>query len=261
VGSTWSSTAASVSKPPDMPNPLWLDDLFGGLMVSVTVYSVARLIASRMWSRPTHRDVDVAHVLMGSSMAGQLVSDLNPIPSGVWELVFSVLAVWFLRRCYEFVRDPGTDSRFDDHAHRLARRVIHLMMALAMLYMYLAAVPARIGTGMAMGTPTGSATNFVLVPTLFVLVFLGSAVWTLDGIGRFASEGRSALPSPVLLAVAGDSATDGETGAGRGISVALPSAGREVGLREEPAWLAPRLEEGAHIVMVVTMAYMLVLML
>jgi hypothetical protein len=244
-----------------MPNPLWLDDLLGGLMVAVAVYSFARLVAARVWSRPIHSDVDVAHVLMGTSMAGQLVSDLNPIPSGVWELVFALLAAWFLGRCYEFLMHRGTDKWNDHHAHRLARRVIHLMMAFAMLYMYLAAVPVHIGAGMAMGTATGTTANFVFIPTVFIVTFLASAVSTLDSIGRFAPSRSLLLRSEVPLRAGGGHSPTRELATSGEISPMDRTTNHTAGEVEGPAWLAPRLEEAAHIVMVVTMAYMLVLML
>ena len=230
-----------------MLNPLWLDDLLGGIMLAVAVYSAGRLLAARIWSRPIHRDIDVAHVLMGTSMAGQLVSDLNPVPNGVWELTFAGMATWFGWRCIEFMRDPVADRGYADHVHRLSRRAIHLTMALAMLYMYLAAVPVRIGTGMAMGTPTGATENFVLIPMIFILSLLGSAVWTLDRISRFAPSAVSPEASRALLTV--------------GAGTAPPNHLAEGDNQALRPWLAPRLEEGAHIVMVVTMAYMLVLML
>jgi len=77
-------------------NPGWLNDIFAAVMLVVAIYSAGRLVAGRAWSRPTHRDVDVAHVLMGTAMSGMLVSDLNPVPNGAWEVVFSLLAVWFV---------------------------------------------------------------------------------------------------------------------------------------------------------------------
>src|SRR5580704_12864130 len=127
-------------------------------MLMVAAYSVGRLVAARAWSRPIHRDVDVAHVFMGMAMAGMLVADLNPIPSGVWEFVFSALAVWFVWRCYQFLVNRGGETHYHEHVHRLSRRVIHLVMSLAMLYMYMAMVPseARSGGSMAMGAATGT---------------------------------------------------------------------------------------------------------
>src|SRR5271157_4656164 len=112
-----------------MSNPGWVDGIFAGLMLIVAANSVGRLVAARAWSRPIHRDVDVAHVLMGTAMAGMLVADLNALPTGVWEIVFSALAVWFVWRCYQFVVDPGSEP-YHEHVHRLSRRVIHLVMSL-----------------------------------------------------------------------------------------------------------------------------------
>jgi hypothetical protein len=174
----------------------------------------------------------------------------------VWEVVFSLLAGWFIWRCYEFVRDPGIDTRYDDHAHRLSRRLIHLVMAGAMLYMYQAANPATIGSGgsMAMGAATGTTANFALVPMIFVLALLGSAIWQLDAIGRFTPSAKQPQLTPALAAVGHGSAAP----VARERSTGTPVEGAET---PGTPWLAPRLEAGAHIVMCLTMAYMLVLML
>lgn len=237
-----------------MTNPGWLNDFFAAAMVAVALYSAGRLVAARVWSRPTHRDVDVAHVLMGTAMAGMLVSDLNPIPSGVWEVVFSSLAAWFVWRCYQFVRDPSTGIEYHQHVHRLSRRMIHLVMSLAMLYMYLAVVPGAVAPGgsMAMGAATGATTHFVLLPLVFIVSLFASAIWELDRLGRmsrvFAAQVQTA---PAFASVGGASLTAPER--------SEPT--RERVDEERPAWLAPRLEGVAHVVMCVTMGYMLVLML
>lgn len=244
-----------------MSNPQWLDDFFAGLMMAVALYSAGRLVASRAWARPTHRDVDVAHVLMGVSMAGQLVSDLNPIPNGVWEVVFTLLSAWFVWKCYDFLRHPGVDSRYDDHVHRLSRRLIHLVMALAMLYMYLAAVPGEIGTGMAMGTATGTTADFLLVPMIFIVALLASAIWQLDSIGRFAPLTGTRPPTHVLTPVGRAASAAAEEPRATEASMTEPGVGISSDRAPASRWLAPRLEAGAHIVMSITMAYMLVLML
>ena len=244
-----------------MTNPGWLDDFFAGLMMAVAAYSAGRLVVSRAWSRPTHRDVDVAHVLMGTAMAGMLVSGLNPIPVGAWEVVFSLLAAWFVWKCYVFFRDPGIDTRHDDHVHRISRRLIHLVMAGAMLYMYLAAAPAGIGSGgsMAMGAATGTVADFTLVPMIFILALLASGIWQLDAIGRLAPrDGPVELTR--VVAPTGEGRSTGFDHQ-RATTTAVDDraiAGAEV---PSPRWLAPRLEAGSHIVMCFTMAYMLVLML
>lgn len=239
------ATSVSASGSPEMTDTVWLDDVFAAAMLAVALYSAGRLVTSLVGSRRSHRDVDAAHVLMGVSMAGQLVAELNPVPNGLWEATFLALSAWFAWRAYEFVRQPGVDSRIDDHVHRLSRRLIHLTMALAMLYMYLAAEPSRIGAGMAMGTATGTTADFVLIPTVFLLALLGSAIWQVDALGRLAPaavDAGSPSPLPAPAGAAPDPAADDADG------------------EPAPRWLAPRLEAAAHIVMVITMAYMLVLM-
>lgn len=244
-----------------MSNPHWLNDIFAGLMVAVAAYSAGRLIAARAWSRPSHRDIDVTHILMGVAMAGQLVSDLNPISSGVWELVFSILAGWFLWRCYEIVSNPHIESHYHEYAHKLSCRLIHLTMALAMLYMYLAAAPAAVESGgsMAMGVATGTTADFAFIPMLFIFAFLASAIWQLDAIGRWSPSVNQGRRVPFLASVGRvSSSTNGQHQAS-GLSVDDVATDR--GQRPPAAWLAPRLEAVAHIIMVTVMAYMLVLML
>jgi len=223
-------------------------------MIVVAAYGAGRLLAAHRWSRPTHRDVEVAHIMMGTAMAGMLVSDLDPLPVGVWELVFSVLAGWFVWRCYQFVRDPRTGLTHDQNVHRLSRRLIHLVMALAMLYMYLAAVPAAVDTGgsMAMGAATGGTTNFVLLPLAFIVSLFASAIWELDRIGHWAaSRASQGQRAPALASVGGGSP-----------AVSEDSDHVEDGVgTSSTQWLAPRLEGACHIAMCVTMGYMLVLML
>ncbi|MGO8871400.1 MAG: DUF5134 domain-containing protein [Acidimicrobiales bacterium] len=236
-----------------MTNPGWLNDIFATVMIAVAVYSAGRLVAARRWSRPTHEDVEIAHFLMGTAMAGMLVSDLNPIPSGVWEVVFSILAAWFIWRCYQFVTDPSTGLGYDKHVHRLSRRLIHLVMSLAMLYMFLAAVPAAVGSGgsMAMGSATGATTDFVLLPLVFVVALFASAIWELDRIGNL-SPSRTTLhqAAPVFASVGGSPNTSQDS-----------DAADDRMDEARPPWLAPRLEAASHIAMCVTMGYMLVLML
>jgi hypothetical protein len=243
-----------------MSNPGWLNGIFAGAMLIVAAYSAGRLVAARAWSRPIHRDVDVAHVLMGTAMAGMLVSDLSPIPSGVWEVVFSALAVWFLWRCYQFVVNPGSETYYHEHVHRLSRRVIHLVMSLAMLYMYMATVPSEVRSGgsMAMGAATGTTADFALLPAGFVLALIVSAIWQLDAIGRLSLSAHQVRRIPALSTVG--TASSGFTEQEEANEV--PIDGYSVDDNADaPAWIAPRLEAASHIAMCLTMAYMLILML
>jgi hypothetical protein len=245
-----------------MTNPGWLNDLFAGVMLIVAAYSTGRLVAARAWARPIHRDVDVAHVLMGVAMAGMLVDDLNPLPNGLWELVFSALAVWFIWRCYQFLVDPGVEVYYHEHVHRLSRRVIHLVMSLAMLYMYFAAAPSGSVSGgsMAMGAATGTTADFALLPAAFVIALLVSAIWQLDAIGRFRTLPVPRRTTPGPDAVVFDSPAATQTVSGSAANEGTTTLATRTG-PARPPWLAPRLEAASHIAMCVTMAYMLVLML
>jgi len=230
-----------------------LNDIFAGVMITVAAYSAGRLVAARKWSRPTHADVEVAHILMGTAMAGMLISDLDSLPAGVWESVFSVLAGWFVWRCYQFVKDPSTGLKYDQNVHRLSRRFIHLVMALAMLYMYLATVPTAVNSGgsMAMGAATGATTDFVLLPLAFIVSLFASAIWELDRIGHWsASRFPQGQTAAAFASVGGGSPIIPEN-----------SDSPADGAGEPGTWLAPRLEGASHIAMCVTMGYMLVLML
>jgi hypothetical protein len=237
--------------------PSWLNDFFAAVMLVVALYSAGRLIAARAWSRPIHVDIDVAHILMGVAMAGMFAASLNPIGSGVWEVVFSLLGLWFLWRCYQFLVDPRTGFGYEEHVHRLSRRLIHLVMSSSMLYMYLAAAPVVAGSGgaMAMGA-TGSTSRFVGLPLLFLISLLASGIWELDGIERFRPS--EAPREPVAAHAAGHRSVrelDGAPAVGAGPGQPGPAAA------PLNPWLAPRLEGASHIAMCITMAYALVLML
>jgi hypothetical protein len=242
----------------------WLNDFFAGVMLVVAAFSVGRLIVARAWSRPTHVDVDVAHVLMGVAMAGMFDSAINPVPNGVWETAFAGLTLWFVWRCYQFVIDPGTETQYDDHVHRLSRRLIHLVMSLAMLYAYLAvATPEDTSNsgGMAMSGATGTTADFVGIPLLFLVALLVSAIWELDGIGRFSpAQTRRPQPSPVFVPTGSTTQLSDDSGSAESLSEvsSYDKVAETVQLRR---WLAPRLEAGSHIAMTITMGYMLVLLL
>jgi hypothetical protein len=239
-----------------MTGPAWLNDGFAALMAGVAAYSLGRLVAARAWSRPTHPDVDLAHVLMGTAMVGMLVPVLDPMPAAPWEVVFAALALWFVWRCGRFVAQRGVEGRDEDHVHHLSHYLTHLVMAAAMLYMYLAAGTSGTRGGLAMGSAHGSTGGAVAIPFLFVVVLFVSGVWELDGIERFA-------PPATAVALAGTGGRggtppDGSTSRPGGIGPPTEPADREA---TGDRWLAPRLEAGCHIAMCVTMGFMLVLML
>ena len=240
-----------------MSGPDWLDDSFAAVMLVVAAYSAGRVVAARLWSRPAHPDVDSAHVLMGVGMAGMLSSAINPVPTGVWEVVFGGLSAWFVWRCYRFVVRLGVEGRDEDHVHHFSHYLTHLVMAVAMLYMYLVATapsgPSR-DAGMAMSGATGTTADFVGLPLLFLGVLLASGIWELDGIGRFSPATATGTVARARVAV-------GRSPAMERPEPTEPGPGPGDGATGSRPWLAPRLEAGCHIAMCVTMAYMLVLIL
>jgi hypothetical protein len=238
-----------------------LADFFAGVMLLVAVYSLGRLVASRLWSRPTHADVDATHVLMGTAMAGMLVAAINPVPRGVWEVVFAVVALWFVWRCYDFAARHGVTGHDDDHVHHFSHQLTHLVMALAMLYMYLAATPIAdsTGGGMAMGGATGTTADFVGLPLLFLFALLASAIWELDGAERFVRRPADVAEAVLVPDLAESNASPlpaaGETAAPAAIGVLSPI------VAQDRRWLAPGLKAACHIAMCITMGYMLIVML
>ncbi len=235
-----------------MAKPTWLAYGLALLMLSVSLYCVARMMAARWWHRRNHGDVNIAHMANGVAMVGMLVPAVNWVPDALWECVFVALALWFARK--SVVALGAARGR-----QALSHNLIHVVLALAMLYMYLAAVPTDVldgGTSApAMSGPTGVAVNFGALPLLFVVVLLVSAVWQLDGLSAYRR-----VPGVLVGAATGSGFT--AAGSSRRAPVALGEPPRPL----EPAnsdgrWLAPRLEMGCHIAMCITMAYLLVLML
>jgi hypothetical protein len=240
-----------------VPHPTGLAYTFAFVMVAVSLYCVAWLFVATRRSLQNHVDVNVSHVAMGLAMAGMLVPRLNLLPEGLWEGVFVAIALWFSFQGVGFVRGKvGTHDTTTTHG--LSHYLIHLVMAMAMLYMYFAPVPGgRSGSpGMSMVGPTGAAADFVGLPLLFVMILFASAVWQLDGLSRYVPS-RRALVGVDARAESGPADTRGswET------DEASPADTTPTGSGPTPgASLAPRLEMGCHIAMCITMGYMLILL-
>ena len=167
-------------------------------------------MSSRAWSRPMRFDVDIVHLLMGLAMAGMFVAALDPLPPGVWEVVFSGVAAWSLWRCGAYVTRRHGRRVPDDHVHHVSHYPTHVVMAFAMLYMYLA-MPAKGATvgAMAGSGATGTTADFVGLPLLFLFVLLGSGVWELDRAERFTRVPvvrDPLLPAPELAPAAASAA-------------------------------------------------------
>jgi hypothetical protein len=221
--------------------PAWLAYGFCAVMAWVSGFCTVRLALARRLGRQTHYDVNLSHVLMGVAMIGMLVPRWNGIPSGFWEIVFAVIALYFVALSVRFVAVHGLRGIDDDHVHHISHYLIHAVLACAMLYMYWLGMPITTmsGTSMSMSGPPHGVGDPGL--TLFLITILvASAVWQLESIGEFARQPRVAV---------------GAGGAAMGGAIGKAPEGDD-----DRPWLAPRLEIGDHIAMCITMAYVLVLM-
>ncbi len=228
-----------------MARPDWLAYWFAALMISISVYCIGRLALARHLGRRNQTDVTVAHVLMGFAMVGMLVPRWNVVPVGLFELVFAVLAVYFLVGATRFLTARAAVATGDRQRH-VTHMLIHMVMACAMLYMYWLGMPiAATASGAAMmGPPSGAGDPALTL--LLVAVLAVSAIWQLDTLSRFRRE-----PQLALAAVGGTPPPEPPS--------PPPGDGSPPSVAAVP-WLAPRLEIGCHVVMAITMAYMLVLM-
>ncbi len=225
-----------------MATPTWLAYGFAVLMVAVSVYCIGRCALANAMGRRNHYDVSVSHLLMGLAMIGMLVPRWSPVPVALWEVVFGIMAIYFLGLAASFIVRRGIRGTEGDERHHVSHYLIHMVMACAMLYMYWLGMPISppSGTGMAMSGPPVGAGDPGL--TLFIIVvLLASAIWQTDAASQVTASRQLALS-----AVGGGAVGSGE--------VRLGQDG------DDRPWLAPRLETCCHVAMCLTMGYMLILM-
>jgi len=154
------------------PTPTYLYYMFAMAMLAVAAYSLALLVVSIAFRRPSGWDVDIAHLAMGLSMAGMFITDWAFGPNAMWQLIFMLLLAWFV------VRSIQAMQLFGIH---LSHYLIHAAMSFAMLLMYW--FPAQSGHGtsasMSMGTAAGGARIEPGLSFLLAFLFFASAVFTL----------------------------------------------------------------------------------
>ena len=75
-----------------MSAPSWLSGILAVVMLAVSAYCAARLLAAGAWRRESELDADGMHLLMGVAMAGALASPVAIVPAGVWETLFAAAA-------------------------------------------------------------------------------------------------------------------------------------------------------------------------
>jgi Domain of unknown function (DUF5134) len=241
--------------------PPWLAGILAAIMIATAGYCAARLIIARAHRRRDERDVDLVHTVMGVAMAGMLVSWLNPLPDGVWAVMFGAGTGWFGWRAWRARRGhQGRTNVSDGDQSPHRHHVPHLVMCGARVYRRLAAgaVTSAASTGMTMGGPA-AAGRFPLLALVLAVFMVGYVMWQADRLPALAraSTPRTAPATTPALAVAAagsgqatqpDEATQAE---------ATPVLPASPALRV----LSPRLSAGCQMAMAVTMGYMLILML
>ena len=223
------------------PTPSWLYYLFAVAMLAVAAYGLILLAVSVLARMTGGRDVDIAHIFMGVSMAGMFVADWAFGPSAIWELIFAVLLVWFVVQSIQSVIAFGI---------HLTHYLIHAAMSFAMLLMYV--LPAGASSG-AMSMSMASSSTARIDPGLSLLlafVFFASAIFTLASpVKGVSHHGRHAR----AYAMSGAAGGTVEAPSGQ----AAASAGRGA----FGVITAPWLEDASHVVMSIGMGLMLILMI
>jgi Domain of unknown function (DUF5134) len=257
-----------------MSSPSWLRYLLAAVMIVTAVYCVSRLAAARLRGRPAEPDVDIVHVLMGVAMAGMLVPRLRSLPDGAWEAAFSAAVGWFGWHAIRAYRGGG----------RAAHHVPHVLASGAMVYMFLAAPPARTGpalAGVVMDGQSAASIRFPVLAFALALALFGYVMWVTDrlpsvpavsalrlvsataGPGWPATGSRPGTGSqPGMAAAAADAAATWRSAAAP--FTAPGPAGQAGASRSRPldgTPLSPRLAACCEIVMGLTMGYVLILML
>ena len=239
-----------------MTGPSWLAGILAVIMIATAGYCASRLIIARAHRRKDERDVDLVHTVMGVAMAGMLVSWLNPLPDGVWAVMFAVGTGWFGWRAWRgrWGRTAISDSDQSPHRHH----VPHLVMCGAMVYMLLAAgaVTSAASTGTTMGGPA-AAGRFPLLALILAVFMVGYVMWQADRLPALARPSTAPAETFALVPAA--------AGGGQATQAHEPAPDPPASQRRRPPLahqiLSPRLAACCQIAMAVTMGYMLILML
>jgi hypothetical protein len=222
--------------------PPWLYYLFAVAMLAVAAYGLVLLAVSVVTRSTGGRDVDIAHIFMGVSMAGMFVADWAFGPSATWELIFAVLLIWFVVQSIQSVIAFGI---------HLTHYLIHAAMSFAMLLMYVFPAATRSGAmSMSMSMASSRSRIDPGLSLLLAFVFFASVIFTLASPNKGASHHGTHTPAYAMRGAAGGTV---EAPGGP----LLVSTGRgAVRLITDP-----RLEDASHVVMAVGMGFMLILMI
>jgi hypothetical protein len=174
-----------------MTSPAWLFEVLAALMLVVAAVSATRLATA--WS-PANRlsaaeptssrwsprgwggaDIDIAHLLMCVAMAGMLAPSVKTLPPRAWEVIFVLLAAWFVWRIVSDIKVNGLRSLVS------GRRAAHPFHCAAMAYMF-AALTTSGGMDMTgMGSGMAGSLNYPDLALAFASVLVWYSVWDLLG--------------------------------------------------------------------------------
>jgi hypothetical protein len=267
-------------------SPDWLLDAFAALMLAVAAVSAVRLAAARARRRAAEAiDSDAAHLLMAIAMAGMLTPVLRTLPDRAWEVIFGLLAVWFVVRVARDARANGVRALAGGHC------APHLVHSCSMVYMVAAMTTTAAGAaGMSgMGGMPGSVGSAMMtlrypgIALVFAFILGGYSIWDLDQVSgrRYRLEappvslaGARGVPVPALAAASGRPGTSGAVAEGfaaadgaeeadgareaEGRGDAAGAADR-VGTRGRAFLLSPAVTIGCRVAMGVAMAFMLII--
>jgi hypothetical protein len=224
-----------------MSIPSWLYYLFGGLMLAIAAYCSVLLVLGLATNRPAGRDVEISHGFMGVAMAGMFVGQWSFGPSAVWEIIFSLLMIWFLTATIQSVMRYGL---------HLPHALIHAVMNFAMLLMYWFPMGSGSSSGsMSMGSSSAGGSLDPGLASLLALILCASAIFTLASPIKGRSHFGSHAPAYAISGVGG---IRGEP--------SRPTHASAPVIDLEEAVAAPWLVDVSHVAMCVGMAFMLILM-
>jgi len=93
-----------------MLNPAWVDGPLAAAVLATTAYGAGRLVAAPLRGRRSEYDVDITRVVMGTCMAGMLVSRLHVLDAAAWEAVLALAAAWYAARAVASIGDGSASG-------------------------------------------------------------------------------------------------------------------------------------------------------
>ena len=190
---------------------------------------------------------------MGIVMAGMLVAALQFVPNGLSAVVFGLFTLWFGWRAVQAFQHSGSGQIASHHA------VPHFVLSGAMFYMVLAQ-PGSVTAMTSMSQGMGSTLKLAPLGAILALALFGYAIWfasQLAPAGAAEAFELAGVPTPD----GASEPTSFEPSQTRVTTTATATITATATESKSEAFLAPRSAICNHIVMCITMGYMLIAML